>query len=89
VFHRRDLGVLRGRGARDGGQRLTGRVGHEVKVEVAASTLRHDNDGTSCELLGRRPRAKPERKPTMDKLARAFHILTMGTSFKHSGWCMG
>jgi hypothetical protein len=27
--------------------------------------------------------------PTMDKLARAFHILTTGTWFKHSGWCMG
>src|SRR5262249_4034516 len=55
VFHRRDLGVLRGGGPRDGGQRLTGRVGHEVKVEIAASTLCHDNNGTNCELLGRRP----------------------------------
>ena len=43
MFDRQDLGVLRRGGPRDGGQRLAGRVGHEMKMEIAASTLRHDN----------------------------------------------
>ena len=41
MFHRQDLGVLRSRRARNGRQCLAGRVGHEVKVEIAASALRH------------------------------------------------
>ena len=41
MFHRQDLGVLRGRRARNRRQRLAGRVGHEVKVEIAAGALRH------------------------------------------------
>ena len=52
VLDRRDLGVLRGRRARDRDQRLAGRVGDEVEVEVAAGALRHDNGGTTCELPG-------------------------------------
>src|SRR5262249_4490849 len=66
VLDRRDLGVLRGCGTRNGGQGFTGRIGYEVKVEIAASTLCHDNNGTNCELLGRRPRAHAERKSTID-----------------------
>ena len=58
VLDRQYLGVLRGRRARDGGERLTGRVGHEVKVEIAASALWH-NCGTTCEFMGRRPRPEP------------------------------
>src|SRR5262245_20019335 len=42
MLHRQYLGVLRRGGSRDGRERLTGRIRHEVKVEVAASTVRHD-----------------------------------------------
>src|SRR5262249_24583189 len=80
--NRRDLGVLRGRGTRDGSQCLAGRVGHQVMVEIAAGTLRHDDNGTNCELLGRRPRAQGKRKPTIDRVTQTFHIVTLGTAFK-------
>ena len=36
VLDRRHLGVLRGRRARDRGQRLAGRVGHQMQMEIAA-----------------------------------------------------
>ena len=83
MLDRQYLGVLRGRRARDGGEGLTGRVGHEVKVEIAASALRH-NCGTTCEFMGRRPRPEPERKPTIDRPARTVHIDAVGTSSRHS-----
>jgi hypothetical protein len=73
---------LRGRGTRDGSQCLAGRVGHEVKVEIAAGTLRHDDNGTNCELMGRRPRAQGKRKPTIDRVTQTFHIVALGTAFR-------
>jgi hypothetical protein len=60
-----------------------------VKVEIAAGTLRHDNNGTNCELLGRRPRAQGKRKPTIDRVTQTFHIVALGTAFKGTrltGW---
>ena len=36
---------------RDRGQRLAGRIGDEVKVEIAAGMMRHKG-GTSCDFLG-------------------------------------
>jgi hypothetical protein len=80
MFNRQHFGVLRGRRARNRGQRLAGRVGHEVKVEIAASTLRHGMGRATCEFLGRRPRAEPKRKPTIEQLGQSFHIVSMGTS---------
>jgi hypothetical protein len=56
-----------------------------VKVEIATSTLCHDDNGTNCELLGRRPRAQAERKSTIDQLAQAFHIVALGTAFEALG----
>jgi hypothetical protein len=56
-----------------------------VKVEIAAGTLRHDNNGTNCELLGRRPRAQGKRKPTIDRVTQTFHIVALGTALKALG----
>jgi hypothetical protein len=56
-----------------------------VKVEVAAGTLRHDNNGTNCGLLGRRPRAQGKRKPTVNRVAQTFHIVALGTAFEALG----
>ena len=36
MFHRRDVGVLRGNRARHGDQGLTGRVGDQMKMKVVA-----------------------------------------------------
>src|SRR5262249_50302634 len=89
VLHRRDLGVLRGRGPRDGGQRLTGCVRYEVEVEIAASTLRHDDDRINCELLGRRPRTRRKCKSAIDPLAQTVHIVALGTAFTALEWYAG
>ena len=45
VLDRRDLGVLRGRGPRYGGQCLTGGIRNEMKMKITAGTLRHDGNG--------------------------------------------
>jgi hypothetical protein len=60
-----------------------------VKVEIAASTLCHDDNRINCELLGRRPRAQAECKSTIDPVAQAFHIIALGTLFEALGWYVG
>jgi hypothetical protein len=51
-------------------------------MEIAAGTLRHDDNGMNCELLGRRPRAQGKRKPTINRVTQTFHIVALGTAFK-------
>jgi hypothetical protein len=56
-----------------------------VKVEIAAGTLRHDNNGTDCELLGRKPRAQGKRKLAIGRVTQTFHIVALGTVFEAFG----
>jgi hypothetical protein len=55
VFHRDDVGILRGRSASDSNQRLSGGIGDQVQMKVAGRG-RHWIDGITCRSLGRRPR---------------------------------
>ena len=50
------VGVLRRRRARDRDQRLAGRVGDQMQMEIIGAAMRHGNGRTSCGTLGRRPR---------------------------------
>jgi hypothetical protein len=54
-----------------------------MKMEIAAGTMRHDNGGTSCEFLGRRPWLGAERKAAIGRLPRSVHTIAMGTARAH------
>ena len=89
VLDRRHLGVLRGRGARHGGQSLTGSIRDQMQMEVAAGTMSHgDGYGRACELMGRRPRRAARCKPRRRSPCKYFHIARAGTGVHaHQGCC--
>src|SRR5437667_2439915 len=84
VLNRQYLGILRGSRAGNRGERLTGCIGYQMKMEIAAYTVRHRKHNNLWISVEEGHALCPGASPAV-QLSRFFHIPPLGIATDAAG----